>query len=79
MNTPQLNTEGYQSSAVNNVTAFSHAEFLLAHGSGDDNVNFQNSAALLQKFTQERIRGWRFRMFTDSCVFSAAACGPLDE
>jgi dipeptidyl aminopeptidase len=66
MNTPDVNEIGYMTSAVNNVSAFGHADFLLAHGSGDDNVNFQNSATLLKKFTQQHIRGFRFRMFTDS-------------
>jgi dipeptidyl aminopeptidase len=66
MNTPDVNEIGYMTSAVNNVSAFEHADFLLAHGSGDDNVNFQNSATLLKKFTQQHIRGFRFRMFTDS-------------
>ncbi|TYJ58321.1 hypothetical protein B9479_000866 [Cryptococcus floricola] len=68
MSTPALNEEGYVSSAVNNVTAFSgdKVDFIWAHGSGDDNVHYANSASLLDKLTQEQVRGWRFRMFTDS-------------
>lgn len=75
MSTPDVNAEGYARGAVNNVTAFQDVDFLLAHGSGDDNVHYMNSAALLDKFTQEKVRGWRFRMFTDSCVFSHARPG----
>lgn len=66
MSTPEENELGYVNSAVNNVTAFEHADFLLAHGSGDDNVHYANTANLLEKFTQQEVRGFRFRMFTDS-------------
>lgn len=66
MSLPSDNPEGYASSAINNVTAFNHVDFLLAHGSGDDNVHYANTAALLDKFTQAGVGGYRFRMFTDS-------------
>ncbi|WVR09063.1 hypothetical protein IAU60_006124 [Kwoniella sp. DSM 27419] len=68
MSTPTANELGYVSSAVNNVTSFAgdKVDFIWAHGSGDDNVHFVNSASLLDKLTQTHTRGWRFRMFTDS-------------
>lgn len=66
MSTPTDNMAGYISSAVNNVTAFEDSDFLLAHGSGDDNVHYANTANLLEKFTQADVRNFRFRMFTDS-------------
>jgi dipeptidyl aminopeptidase len=69
MNTPSLNVHGYNTASVLNVTAFNNVNFLLAHGSGDDNVHYMNSASLLDKFTQEKVRGFRFRMFTDRYVF----------
>ena len=68
MSTPAANPQGYHHSGVNNVTAFSDVDFLLAHGTGDDNVHFVNSASLLDKLTQQQVRGWWFRMFTDSWV-----------
>jgi dipeptidyl aminopeptidase len=37
MKTPVLNPEGYEQSAVNNMTGFKNAKYLLAHGTGDDN------------------------------------------
>lgn len=37
MNTLPLNPEGYDKAAVSNVTGFADVNFLLAHGSGDDN------------------------------------------
>lgn len=66
MSTPQLNPEGYHNSSITEMEGFKHASFALAHGSGDDNVHFLNSAALLDRFTVAKVRGIRFRMFTDS-------------
>lgn len=37
MMTPKLNPVGYENSAVNNMTGFRNAKYLLAHGTGDDN------------------------------------------
>ncbi|KAI9067913.1 dipeptidyl aminopeptidase [Trametes sanguinea] len=66
MNLPAANPDGYVTASISNVTGFHHADFLLAHGSGDDNVHFANSAHLLDMLTAEKVRGFRFRMFTDS-------------
>ncbi|KAL7423958.1 Dipeptidyl peptidase 4 [Cryptotrichosporon argae] len=66
MDTPAANPDGYVASAVNNVSAFDGVDLALAHGSGDDNVHYAHMASLLDKFTQRHVRGWRFRMFTDS-------------
>lgn len=40
MKTPKLNPVGYENSAVNNMTGFENAKYLLAHGTGDDNGKF---------------------------------------
>ncbi|ORZ17913.1 dipeptidyl peptidase IV N-terminal region-domain-containing protein [Absidia repens] len=37
MFTPQLNPQGYVTSAVNNMTGFASSKFLLVHGTADDN------------------------------------------
>ncbi|KAI5120961.1 hypothetical protein M0805_001665 [Coniferiporia weirii] len=66
MSTPVLNPSGYERASITNMTGFHDANFLLAHGSGDDNVHFANSAHLLDMLTRARVRGFRFRMFTDS-------------
>ncbi|KAA1470272.1 dipeptidyl aminopeptidase [Dentipellis sp. KUC8613] len=66
MNVPDANPGGYVNASVTNVTAFDSVDFLLAHGSGDDNVHFANSAHLLDMFTKASVRKFRFRMFTDS-------------
>jgi dipeptidyl aminopeptidase/acylaminoacyl peptidase len=65
MNLPDLNPGGYINASISNVTAFQKVDFLLAHGSADDNVHFANSAHLLDMFTKARVRNFRFRMFTD--------------
>ena len=66
MNLPQLNPGGYVNASISNVTGFHNVNFLLAHGSADDNVHYANSAHLLDMFTKARVRNFRFRMFTDS-------------
>ncbi|KAG8733815.1 hypothetical protein FRC11_001977 [Ceratobasidium sp. 423] len=66
MGLPDNNQEGYVNASISKIDGFRHANFLLAHGSGDDNVHFANSAHLLDMLTQSKVRGFRFRMFTDS-------------
>jgi dipeptidyl aminopeptidase len=65
MNLPSLNPGGYVNASISNVTGFHNIDFLLAHGSGDDNVHFANSAHLLDMFTKAHVRRFKFRMFTD--------------
>lgn len=66
MNLPELNPGGYVNASISNVTGFHKVDYLLAHGSGDDNVHYANSAHLLDMFTKAQVRRFRFRMFTDS-------------
>ncbi|EKM50720.1 uncharacterized protein PHACADRAFT_130177 [Phanerochaete carnosa HHB-10118-sp] len=66
MDLPQVNPDGYVTASISNVTGFHNIDFLFAHGSGDDNVHYANSAHLLDMLTAEKVRGFRFRMFTDS-------------
>ncbi|KAH9945746.1 dipeptidyl aminopeptidase [Amylocystis lapponica] len=66
MNTPQANPAGYVTASISNVTGFHNVDYLLAHGTGDDNVHFANSAHLLDMLTHDKVRNYRFRMFTDS-------------
>lgn len=48
MKTPAANAEGYEASAVRDAAGFRalRGGFLVQHGTGDDNVHFQNAAAL---------------------------------
>ncbi|CAO3598198.1 unnamed protein product [Absidia cylindrospora] len=66
MSTPQLNPQGYVSSAVNNMTGFANSKFLLVHGTADDNVHFQNTAILVEKLTRANIHSYKVQFYTDS-------------
>ncbi|KAI9326562.1 dipeptidyl peptidase IV N-terminal region-domain-containing protein [Zopfochytrium polystomum] len=78
MKTPQLNPSGYEESAVKNMDGFKNAAFLLAHGTYDDNVHFQNSAQLVWQFTQHHVRTYRSQFFPDS-DHSISAGGAFQE
>lgn len=77
MNLPAVNPGGYVNASISNVTAFHGVNYLLAHGSGDDNVHYANSAHILDMFTREKVRGFRFRMFTDRFAYSFFFCSPI--
>jgi len=66
MGLPKDNPGGYINASISQVDGFRDVDFLLAHGSGDDNVHYANSAHLLDMLTQQEVRGFWFRMFTDS-------------
>ncbi|KAL4062523.1 dipeptidyl aminopeptidase [Scleroderma citrinum] len=66
MGLPSDNPGGYINASISSVDGFRNVDYLLMHGSGDDNVHFANSAHLLDMLTEAQIRNFRFRMFTDS-------------
>lgn len=53
MQTPELNPEGYENSSVLNYTQNLKGNLLIIHGTGDDNVHFQNSVKLVEKLISE--------------------------
>merc|ERR1712025_889780 len=60
MRTPQNNTDGYQQSSVlTRVPWFQSPpegpQYLLIHGSADDNVHFQNAALLIQALVSKEV------------------------
>ena len=79
MNLPELNPGGYVNASISNVTGFHKVDYLLAHGSGDDNVHYANSAHLLDMFTKAQVRGFRFRMFTDRSVVGCCNDGGVKK
>lgn len=64
---PKENPIGYETASINNLTNFNNVNrFLIMHGSGDDNVHFQNSLKLLDEFNLEGIENFDFMVFPDS-------------
>jgi len=53
MSTPQLNPKGYETSSVLTYANELKGKLLLIHGTGDDNVHFENSVALVTKLIEE--------------------------
>ncbi|KAK3310711.1 putative dipeptidyl-aminopeptidase B [Chaetomium strumarium] len=67
MLTPQANGHGYDTSAINNVTALAqNVRFLIMHGLADDNVHFQNSLTLLDKLDLVGVENYDVHVFPDS-------------
>lgn len=67
MHTPQKNPEGYDKCKVHNATAFATVpRFLLMHGTGDDNVHFQNSLKYLDLLNLNNIENYDVHVFPDS-------------
>lgn len=48
MQTPQDNPEGYEAAAPINVADKIKGDYLLIHGTGDDNVHYQNAVEMVQ-------------------------------
>lgn len=67
MHTPEHNADGYAAAAVTNMTALGqNKRFLLMHGTGDDNVHFQNSLTLLDKLDEAGVENYDVHVFPDS-------------
>ncbi|KAI1498827.1 dipeptidyl peptidase IV N-terminal region-domain-containing protein [Biscogniauxia marginata] len=67
MLTPQQNKDGYDGTAINNVTALSqNVRFLIMHGVADDNVHMQSTLTLLDKLDLAGIENYDLHMFPDS-------------
>lgn len=52
MRTPQENAEGYDNESPFNYPELLKGDFLLVHGSGDDNVHVQNSMRMIEALVQ---------------------------
>lgn len=67
LRTPQVNPIGYETASIHDVSNFKNVRrFLIMHGSGDDNVHFQNSLKLLDEFNLESIENFDFMVYPDS-------------
>ena len=56
MQTPQMNPEGYQKGSPITYADQIEGSYLLVHGTGDDNVHFQNSVELVNKLVAEGVQ-----------------------
>ena len=52
MRTPQENPEGYDDNSPINFADSLQGKFLIIHGSGDDNVHYQNSMDFVEALVQ---------------------------
>ncbi|KAK3083443.1 hypothetical protein FSP39_022859 [Pinctada imbricata] len=65
MGTPHDNAEGYHlGNASRLVEHFKKSKYLLVHGTGDDNVHFQNSAQFIRSLVEGNIY-YRTQIYTD--------------
>jgi dipeptidyl aminopeptidase B len=67
MHTPQKNPDGYDSSAITNMTALSNnVRFLVMHGIADDNVHMQSTLTLIDKLDLAGVENYDVHVFPDS-------------
>ncbi|SCU86885.1 LAME_0D08020g1_1 [Lachancea meyersii CBS 8951] len=67
MHKPQQNSDGYAKAKVHNASALGETtRFLLMHGSGDDNVHFQNSLKFLDMLDLAGVENYDMHVFPDS-------------
>lgn len=67
LRTPQENPEGYATASIQRAEKFkSKTRFLVMHGSGDDNVHFQNSLRLVDDLNLASVENFDFMVFPDS-------------
>ena len=76
MRTPGENPDGYARSAPLNHVDNLTADFLLVHGTGDDNVHFQNSVLLAQRL-QEARKQFDFMLYPNQNHAIGSGTGPV--
>ena len=64
MQTPQENASGYDQNSPLNFASLLKGDYLLIHGSGDDNVHFQNSARMINALIEAN-KPFDFMMYPD--------------
>lgn len=67
MGTIEANLAGYEETAVARVDGFRNASrFLVMHGTGDDNVHYQNTLSFVDKLNLAGIENYDMHIFPDS-------------
>ncbi|KAF8930232.1 hypothetical protein BGZ58_008379 [Dissophora ornata] len=59
MNLPSANIEGYETTAVSNMTGFENSEFFLVHGTGDDHLTLAGNHRYKSRFFTDSDHGIR--------------------
>lgn len=55
MQTPQMNPEGYEKGSPLTYAGQIEGNYLLVHGTGDDNVHFQNAVEMVKRLIEEDV------------------------
>ncbi|KAL9623194.1 MAG: hypothetical protein Q9160_002509 [Pyrenula sp. 1 TL-2023] len=67
MHMPQHNKVGYDNASISDMTSLSkNVRFLIQHGSGDDNVHYQNTLTLLDKLDLAGVENYDVHFYPDS-------------
>jgi dipeptidyl aminopeptidase B len=67
MHTPQRNPEGYEASAIRNMSALGqNVRFLVMHGVADDNVHMQSTLTLIDGLDVAGVENYDVHVFPDS-------------
>ncbi|KAL9958899.1 hypothetical protein ACROYT_G035972 [Oculina patagonica] len=65
MGLPQQNANGYRdTSLLSRAANFSNVDYLIIHGSGDDNVHYQHTAQMVKALTEAEVK-FRVQYYTD--------------
>lgn len=65
MGLPEDNANGYKdTSLLSRAANFSNVDFLIIHGSGDDNVHYQHTAQMVKALTEAEVK-FRVQYYTD--------------
>lgn len=65
MGLPEDNSNGYKdTSLLSRAANFSNVDFLIIHGSGDDNVHYQHTAQMVKALTEAEVK-FRVQYYTD--------------
>ena len=76
MLTPAANPDGYRQSAPLTHAGSLESDFLLVHGSGDDNVHFQNSVLLADRLQAAR-KQFDFMLYPNQTHSISSGNGPI--
>ncbi|KAJ1918784.1 Dpp4p [Mycoemilia scoparia] len=66
LKTPQMNPHGYDDTRIHNYSSFHKTRLLIQHGTGDDNVHFQNTLDFVDRLQNANVKTFDMAVYTDS-------------